>query len=140
MRAFSLVTLDTLMKPKDIFGLAVRLLGLYFLYLGLNALAQMLGSDIINSPEKMDIVYALLPVVFDLIIGWWLLGGGLLVRRAYPGISAGTSAETSRPSENFPSPPNRPASSPGPASSPEPAGLDQAEKKLAALVEKPKEK
>ncbi len=128
------------MKPKDIFGLAVRLLGLYFLYLGLNALAQMLGSDIINSPEKMDIVYALLPVVFDLIIGWWLLGGGLLVRRAYPGTSAGTSAETSRTSENFPSPPHRPASSPGPASSPEPAGLDQAEKKLAALVEKPKEK
>jgi hypothetical protein len=123
---------DTLMKPKDIFGLAVRLLGLYFLYLGLNALAQMLGSDIINSPEKMDIVYALLPVLFDLIIGWWLLGGGLLVRRAYP--------ETSRLSENFSSQPNRPAPSPGPAPSPEPAGMDQAEKKLAALVEKPKEK
>jgi hypothetical protein len=123
---------DTLMKPKDIFGLAVRLLGLYFLYLGLNALAQMLGSDIINSPEKMDIVYALLPVLFDLIIGWWLLGGGLLVRRAYP--------ETSRLSENFSSQPNRPAPSPGSAPSPEPAGMDQAEKKLAALVEKPKEK
>jgi hypothetical protein len=123
---------DTLMKPKDIFGLAVRLLGLYFLYLGLNALAQMLGSDIINSPEKMDIVYALLPVLFDLIIGWWLLGGGLLVRRAYP--------ETARLSENFSSQPNRPAPSPGPAPSPEPAGMDQAEKKLAALVEKPKEK
>jgi len=120
------------MKPKDIFGLAVRLLGLYFLYLGLNALAQMLGSDIINSPEKMDIVYALLPVLFDLIIGWWLLGGGLLVRRAYP--------ETARLSENFSSQPNRPAPSPGPAPSPEPAGMDQAEKKLAALVEKPKEK
>ncbi len=124
------------MKPKDIFGLAVRLLGLYFLYLVLNALAQMLASDIFNSPEKMDIVYALLPVVFYLIVGWWLLGGGLLVRRAYPG----TSAETSRVSENYPLQPNRPASPAGPAPSPEPAGMDQAEKKLAALVEKPKEK
>ncbi|HTR41212.1 MAG TPA: hypothetical protein VMH87_06315 [Pseudomonadales bacterium] len=120
------------MKPKDIFGLAVRLLGLYFLYLGLYALAQMLGSDIINSPEKMDIVYALLPVAFDLIVGWWLLGGGLLVRRAYP--------ETSRPSENFTASPNRTAPAPPPVSAPEPAGMDQAEKKLAALVEKPKEK
>lgn len=120
------------MKPKDIFGLAVRLLGLYFLYLGLNALAQMLASDIFNSPEKMDIVYALLPAVFYLIVGWWLLGGGLLVRRAYP--------ETSRLHENFPSQPNRPAPPPGGSSSPESAGMDQAEKKLAALVEKPKEK
>jgi hypothetical protein len=121
---------DTLMKPKDIFGLAVRLLGLYFLYLGLNALAQMLGSDIINSPEKMDIVYALLPVAFDLVIGWWLLRGGLLVRWAYP--------ETARSSEHFALTQGRPASSSAPALSPEPAGMDQAEKKLAALVEKPK--
>lgn len=123
---------DTLMKPKDIFGLAVRLLGLYFLYLGLKALAEMLGSDVIESPEKMDIVYALLPVVFEFIVGWWLLGGGLLVRRAYP--------ETARVSENFPGQPTRPVPSPGPAPVAEPAGMDNAEKKLAALVEKPKDK
>ena len=120
------------MKPKDIFGLAVRLLGLYFLYLGLNALAQMLGSDVIESPEKMDIVYALLPVAFEFIIGWWLLGGGLLVRRAYP--------ETARASENIPSQPGRPAPSSVPVASPEPDGMDHAEKKLAALVERPKDK
>jgi hypothetical protein len=120
------------MKPKDIFGLAVRLLGLYFLYLGLNALAQMLGSDVIESPEKMDIVYALLPVVFEFIIGWWLLGGGLLVRRAYP--------ETARVSENSPSPPGRSTPSPAPIASPESEGMDHAEKKLAALVERPKDK
>jgi hypothetical protein len=120
------------MKPKDIFGLAVRLLGLYFLYLGLNALAQMLGSDVIESPEKMDVVYALLPVVFELIVGWWLLGGGLLVRRAYP--------ETARHSENFAPQPNRPTASPGPSPVAESAGMDGAEKKLAALVERPKDK
>ena len=120
------------MKPKDIFGLAVRLLGLYFLYLGLNALAQMLGSDVIESPEKMDIVYALLPVAFELIIGWWLLGGGLLVRRAYP--------ETARVSENIPSQPNRPMSSKAPVAPLESEDMDHAEKKLAALVERPKDK
>ena len=120
------------MKPKDIFGLAVRLLGLYFLYLGLNALAQMLGSDVIESPEKMDIVYALLPVVFELIIGWWLLGGGLLVRRAYP--------ESAKVLEKFPSQPGGPAPSQAPAASPESEGMDHAEKKLAALVERPKDK
>jgi hypothetical protein len=118
------------MKPKDIFGLAVRLLGLYFLYLGLKALAEMLGSDVIESPEKMDIVYALLPVVFEFIIGWWLLGGGLLVRRAYP--------ETAKVSENFTSQTGRPAPIPAPVA--EPAGMDNAEKKLAALVERPKDK
>ena len=120
------------MKPKDIFGLAVRLLGLYFIYLGLKALAEFLGSDIIESPEKTEIVYALLPVVFELIIGWWLLGGGLLVRRAYP--------ETAKISENFPGQPNRPMPSPAPAASLESAGMDHAEKKLAALVERPKDK
>ena len=123
---------DALMKPKDIFGLAVRLLGLYFLYLGLKALAEMLGSDVIESPEKMDIVYALLPVVFEFIIGWWLLGGGLLVRRAYP--------ETAKVSENFLGQPARPSPSPGTAPFAEPAGMDNAEKKLAALVERPKDK
>lgn len=127
-----MVQMWTRMKPKDVFGLAVRLLGLYFLYLGLNALAQMLGSDIINSPEKMDIVYALLPVVFDLIVGWWLLRGGLLVRWAYP--------ETSRPTENFPSSPVRAVPSAPPVAAAEPAGMDSAEKKLAALVERPKDK
>lgn len=124
-----------LMKAKDIFGLAVRILGLYFLYLGLYGIAQMLSSDIIESPDKRDIVYALLPVAFNLIVGWWLLGGGLLVRRAYP--------ETSKVSDLLPPQPKRstPPSEPSeatPSSSPEPAGMDQAEKKLAALVEKPK--
>lgn len=120
------------MKAKDIFGLAVRILGLYFLYLGLYGIAQMLSSDIIESPDKRDIIYALLPVAFNLVIGWWLLGGGLLVRRAYP--------ETSKVSDLIPPQPKRSTPPPeaAPPSAPEPAGIDQAEKKLAALVEKPK--
>jgi hypothetical protein len=128
-------SVDTLMKSKDIFGLAVRLLGLYFLYLGLYAIAQLLGSDIadiVKNPDKTDLVNSLMPVVFDLVIGWLLLKGGWLIRRAYP--------ETSRPSENLPVPVKRTTSLTESAPSPEPAaaGMDQAEKKLAALVEKPK--
>jgi len=118
------------MKPKDIFGLAVRILGLYFLYLGFYGVTQMLSSDIVESPNERDIIYALLPVAFNLVIGWWLLGGGWLVRRAYP--------EPSRASDFLPPQPKPPVPSPEPAPPSEPAGMDQAEKKLAALVEKNK--
>jgi hypothetical protein len=126
------VRVDTLMKPKDIFGLAVRILGLYFLYLGLYDITQMLSADIIESPDKKDIIYALLPAVFNIVVASWLMGGGLLIRWAYP--------ETSKVSENLPSQPKRPTPSPEPVAPPEPSGMDQAEKKLAALVEKPKDK
>jgi hypothetical protein len=104
--------------------------GLYFLYLGLSAITQLLGSDLIENPDKTDVVNGLLPVVFDLAVGWWLLGGGLLVRRAY--------SESSRPAENLPSQIKRTAPSPEPAPSAGLTGMEQAEKKLAALVEKPK--
>jgi hypothetical protein len=119
--------------PRDAFGLAVRLVGLYFLYLGLNALTQLLGSDvtdIIKNPDKTDLINGLLPVVFDLVVAWCLLRGGWLARRAYP--------ETSKASENLPTQIKR--TTPLPESAPSPAltGMEQAEKKLAALVEKPK--
>lgn len=116
--------------PRDAFGLAVRLVGLYFLYLGLNALTQLLGSDIIENPDKTDVVNGLLPVAFDLAVGWWLLGGRWLIRRAYP--------ESSKASENLPAQIKRTTPSPEAAPSPELTGMEQAEKKLAALVEKPK--
>ena len=121
------------MKPRDIFGLAVRLLGLYFLYLGLYALAQLLGSDItelVKNPDKTDLIDDLLPIAFDLIAGCFLLKGGWLIRWAYP--------ETPKISEHLPAPMKRTTPASEPAPSPEPTGMDQAEKKLAALVEKPK--
>lgn len=122
------------MKPRDIFGLAVRLLGLYFLYSALNDFAQALGSDIFQSPEKMDIVYSLLPVFFKLVVSVWLLSGWPLIRLVYPEPKA---------SESFSLPPKRPAASPTPSPEPvapsQPADID-ADKKLAALVEKPKDR
>ena len=70
------------MKPRDIFGLAVRLLGLFFLYLGLRAVTPMLDLGAIGTASKSDIINAILPIVFNLAVAWWLLGGGLLMRRA----------------------------------------------------------
>jgi hypothetical protein len=126
-------SVETLMKPKDIFGLAVRLLGLYFLYLGLNAITQLLGSDIaelIKNPDKTDLIDGLLPVIFDLVAGCFLLKGGWLIRWAYP--------ETPKISENLPAQIKRTTPAPEPTPPAQPTGMDQAEKKLAALVEKPK--
>jgi hypothetical protein len=126
-------SVETLMKPRDIFGLAVRLLGLYFLYLGLYAITQSLGSDIaevIKNPDKTDLINGLMPVVFDLVVGCFLLKGGWLMRWAYP--------ETPKAAENLLVPVKRSVPPPEPVPSSEPTGMDQAEKKLAALVEKPK--
>ena len=81
------------MKPKDIFKLAVRLLGLWFVYLGLT-----------NVPMVFETYKALLLVAVDVAAAWWLIGGAsLLVNHAYPDaalesarateISAGVSAK-----------------------------------------------
>jgi hypothetical protein len=117
------------MKPRDIFGLAVRLLGLYFLYLGLTAVTPLLDFGAIENASKSDIITTILPIVFNLAIAWWLLGGGLLMRRAYP--------EAPKILDRFPSqsPQAKPVT-PAPAPAPELANIDEAEKKLAALVEK----
>lgn len=119
------------MKAKDIFGLAVRLLGLIFLYLGLNATAQALGSDLIQAPDKSDIINGVLPIVFYLIMAGFLIRGRLLINWAYP--------EKVQLSEHFPASAKPITPLPQPVSSPLSNGRDQTEEKLAALVEKPKE-
>jgi hypothetical protein len=119
------------MKAKDIFGLGVRLLGLIFLYLGLNAVAQALGSDLIEAPDKSDIINGVLPIVFYLIVSGFLIRGRLLINWAYP--------EKTPLSESLP-PTARPATpTPQPAAPPVASGMARAEEKLAALVEKPKD-
>jgi hypothetical protein len=119
------------MKAKDIFGLAVRLLGLVFLYLGLNSIAQALGSDLINAPDKSDIINGVLPIAFYLVMAGFLIRGRLLIRWAYP--------EKSSISESLPSQAKTAIPSPEPVPAPLPTGMDSAEEKLAALVEKPKQ-
>ena len=123
------------MKPngifKDIFGLAVRLLGLVFLYFGLRAVLPMLDLGAIETAGKGDILNAILPVVFNLAIAWWLIGGGLLVRRAYP--------EAPRILDDSHSRPERGVSESKSIPSRSAADVETAEKKLASLVGKPKD-
>ena len=123
------------MKPKDIFGLAVRLLGLLFLYFGLRAVIPMLDLELIENPDKNDIIYGLMPIVFNLAVAWWLLGGGL-ARRAYPESKISESRFSEPPQSRPESATPRPAQAP----SSELSGMERAEQKLAALVEKPGER
>ncbi len=116
------------MKAKDIFGLAVRLLGLVFLYFGLRGVIPLLDVDVFNSPDKNEIINDLLPVAFNLAAALWLLSGKLLVRWAYPESSKAP----------LPPQPRQPTISES-TPAPELTGMDRAEKKLAALVEKPKD-
>lgn len=118
------------MKPRDIFGLAVRLLGLFFLYLGLKAVMPLLDWGAIESADTSDLLSAILPIAFNLAVAWWLLGGKLLLRRAYP--------ETTKTADYPASPSKSETPKPETVPSPELSKMDQAEKRLASLVEKPK--
>jgi hypothetical protein len=116
---------------KGIFGLAVRLLGLVFLYLGLSGVPPLLDLGAIETAAKSDILTAVLPVVFNLAVGWWLIGGGLLIRRAYPEAS-GLARYAQGQGQNT-------APVVKPDSSQETADMNAAEKKLESLVEKQKD-
>src|SRR5580698_1689260 len=109
------------MKPKDIFGLAVRLLGLLFLYLGVRAVMPMLDLEIIENPDKNDIINGLMPVVFNLAVAWWLLRGGL-ARRAYPESKASDPVRLRE--QPVPAPTHATPSAPV---APELTGMDRAE-------------
>ncbi|MGA9778390.1 MAG: hypothetical protein ACLPRE_12135 [Limisphaerales bacterium] len=116
---------------KDIFILAVRLLGLVFLYLGLSAVTPLLDFSAIETADKSDLITTILPIVFNLVVAWWLLGGGLLIRRAYPETSVISSLSPAQREE---------AMSTTTSTSPQrTADMDAANRKLLALMEKPKD-
>ena len=79
------------MKPKDIFTLIVRLLGLFFIYLAIKEV-----PIIFVGPGFRIFFGALLTLALYLAAGWWMLGGApFLVNRAYPSADG--------PQENTPS-------------------------------------
>lgn len=125
------MSIEHAMKPSDlfkgIFALAVRLLGLVFLYFGLSAVTSLLDLGALETAAKSDIISAVLPIVFNLAVAWWLIGGGLLIRRAYP--------ETSRFSPQPGRHGERSATAVQSAPPRETTDLNAADKKLAALVE-----
>jgi len=104
-------------------------LGLVFLYLGLSAVPAILDFGAIETAGKGDIINAILPMGFNLAVAWWLLGGGLLIRRAYP--------ETSRTSPHSAAEGAGTTPAAGSNQSPETMDMDAADKKLAPLVAKP---
>jgi hypothetical protein len=67
------------MKPTDLFNLAIRLLGLVFVYLGFRAVPV----------AFFDKGRSLLFVACYFAVAWWLIGGArLLMQRAYPTAGA----------------------------------------------------
>jgi hypothetical protein len=77
------------MKPKDIFSLAIRLVGLFFICLAA------VSAPVIWNSSGNGFFRAILVVGFFLAVAWWLLGGApLLMQRAYPDE---TKDETAKP-------------------------------------------
>lgn len=117
---------------KGIFDLAIKLVGLIFLYYGLRDVPPILQLPTMPGYTATDFISTILPAVFNLIVGWWLVGNKFLVRRAYP--------ETPR----LPGP-GRPGTSSGPGKPTDKSGQPTAtskeedvEKKLVELLKKPK--
>lgn len=75
------------MKPRDIFKLAVRILGLAFVYNGLTALPATAPAVLMAfmGGQVVNFVFALLMAIWPLAVAYWLLRGApLLMRIAYP--------------------------------------------------------
>jgi hypothetical protein len=75
------------MKPKDIFGIAVRFIGLVFLYQGLSSVPTAFASVCPVFPHFF--IKNLIPSIFvtgwPLVVGYWMVRGApWLMRRAYP--------------------------------------------------------
>jgi len=115
---------------QEIFRLAVRLTGLFFLCIGLKdlvvqtflILAQARGTPLLN------IVSNFLPVGFTLTVAFWLLRGNWLIRLAYP--EAGQIRQPTLPTVHAT---QTEATS---AAAPKLSEMEIAEQKLAALVAK----
>lgn len=125
------------MKPtnifKEIFRLAVRLVGLFFLCLGMKdlflqtfvALTQLRGASLVN------IISTFLPACFTLAMAVWLLRGTWLIRLAYP--------EPERNTDRAQLPARQVEPESQPAEPKSLSDMEITEKKLAALVGKPKD-
>jgi hypothetical protein len=76
------------MNPKEMFKLAVRILGLVFLYHGLSDLPTVFLSFTVSVTIR-NFVMGIVMIAWQLAIAWWLIGGAsCLVHRAYPETGA----------------------------------------------------
>jgi hypothetical protein len=82
-----------IMKPKDMFSLAVRILGLVFVYQGLLSLPGV--TPMIFSGTLSNALMGAFTFAWPLLVGRWLLRGApLLMRMAFP--DAGGQSESGR--------------------------------------------
>jgi hypothetical protein len=75
------------MKPRDIFDLAVRLIGLLFLYKGVEAVPMAVANFCPVFPHFnfRTLLPSLFFVGWPLAVAWWMVRGApLLMRLAYP--------------------------------------------------------
>jgi len=71
------------MTPKSVFGLAVRVLGLVFLFRGLSALPELLS--IFSTGSFRGSLGIVIMIAWPFVLASWLVRGApLLVRIAYP--------------------------------------------------------
>jgi hypothetical protein len=89
------------MKPPEIFKIALRILGLVFLYHGLLQLpmtvVQLIGA--ISGKAIPQALFTSIMLAWPLLVAWWLLRGApLLVRLAYPEVK--TTPPDTQPAPN----------------------------------------
>ena len=83
--------LTLIMKTKQIFELAIRLLGLVFLYHGLMGLPEHLGVllQMLVQLSAAGFVLGVVGVLWPFAVAYWLVRGApFLMRSAYPSPSA----------------------------------------------------
>jgi hypothetical protein len=75
------------MKPRDIFGLVLRLVGLIFLYHSLNSVPLAISALFPRFPHLVwpNVIPALITVGWPLLVAIWLIkGANPLMLWAYP--------------------------------------------------------
>lgn len=71
------------MKSKDLFNLAIRILGLVFLYQGLSSLPTVIIATLSNGSGNF--LMFMLMVVWQMLLAYWLLRGApFIMNIAYP--------------------------------------------------------
>lgn len=76
-----------IMRAKEIFGLTVRLIGLWFLYQGLSGVPTVISAIFPVFPHfyVRNIIPSLLLVGWPIALGYWFLRGAPpVIRLAYP--------------------------------------------------------
>ena len=71
------------MKSKDLFNLAIRILGLVFLYQGLSSLPTVVLAALSNGSGNL--IMFVLMVIWQMLLAYWLLRGApFIMNIAYP--------------------------------------------------------